>query len=164
LKKQPEKIHRIGLVANAAKPASRAALRRAVALITRQGRIAATEESAARQAGLKCPTFANATELARHSDVLLVFGGDGTILRAVRESDGCQTAILGINVGRLGFLNAVAAGDLPAALQKLWDNDFVIERRPLLEASGRCQGKTIQSSALNDIVISHGAVSHVIEL
>jgi NAD+ kinase len=164
LKKQPEKIHRIGLVANAAKPASRAALRRAVALITRQGRIAATEESAARQAGLKCPTFANATELARHSDVLLVFGGDGTILRAVRESDGCQTAILGINVGRLGFLNAVAAGDLPAALQKLWDNDFIIERRPLLEASGRCQGKTIQSSALNDIVISHGAVSHVIEL
>jgi len=164
LKKQPEKIHRIGLVANAAKPASRAALRRAVALITRQGRIAATEESAARQAGLKCPTFANATELARHSDVLLVFGGDGTILRAVRESDGCQTAILGINVGRLGFLNAVAVGDLPAALQKLWDNDFVIERRPLLEASGRCQGKTIQSCALNDIVISHGAVSHVIEL
>ena len=142
MKKHPEKIHRIGLVANCGIPAGRAALQRALALITRHGRIAATEESAARQAGLKCPTFPNAAALARHSDLLMVFGGDGTILRAVRESGGCQTAILGVNVGRLGFLNAVAVADLPAALQKLWDNDFIIERRPLLAATGRCQGKS----------------------
>jgi NAD+ kinase len=122
------------------------------------------EESAARLAGLKCPVFPDPTALARHSDLLLVFGGDGTILRAVRESDGCQTAILGINVGRLGFLNAVAVTDLPEALQKLWNKDFFIELRPLLTASGRAEGKSIQSSALNEIVISHGAVSRVIEL
>ena len=151
-------------MANAAKPDGRAALRRAAALIARAGRVAAAEESAARLAGLKCPVFPDTTALARHSDLLLVFGGDGTILRAVRESDGCQTAILGINVGRLGFLNAVAATDLPEALQKLWDNDFLIELRPLLAASGRAEGKSIQSSALNEIVISHGAVSRVIEL
>jgi NAD+ kinase len=164
LKKHPEKIHRIGLIANCDKPASRAALRHAAALITRAGRIAATDECAARQAGLKCPAFPDSAALARQSDLLLVFGGDGTILRAVRETDGCQTAILGINVGRLGFLNAVALNDLPQALQKLWDNNFTIERRPLLAATGRCEGKTIKSSALNDIVISHGAVSRVIEL
>ena len=151
-------------MANAAKPDGRAALRRAAALITRAGRVAAAEEGAARLAGLKCPVFPDATALARHSDLLLVFGGDGTILRAVRESDGCQTAILGVNVGRLGFLNAVAVADLPEALQKLWDKDFFIELRPLLAASGRAEGKSIQSSALNDIVISHGAVSRVIEL
>jgi len=164
LKKQVELVHRIGLAANDAKPASRAALRRAVALITRHGRVAAAEASAARQAGLKCPVFASVAELARQSDLLLVFGGDGTILRAVRESDGCQTALLGINVGRLGFLNAVAASDLPRALQQIWDNDFTIERRPLLAATGRGQGNVIQSLALNEIVISHGAVSRVIEL
>ena len=151
-------------MANDAKPAGCDALRRAAALITRQGRVAAAEESSARQAGLKCSVFSNVAELAGHSDLLLVFGGDGTILRAVRESNGCQTPILGINVGRLGFLNAVAASNLPQALQKIWDNDFTIERRPLLTATGRCQGKTIHSTALNDIVISHGAVSRVIEL
>jgi NAD+ kinase len=94
----------------------------------------------------------------------MVFGGDGTILRAVRQSNGCQTPILGINVGRLGFLNAVAASDLPDALRRIWDNDFIIERRPLLTATGLCQGKRIHTSALNDIVVSHGAVSRVIEL
>jgi NAD+ kinase len=165
LKKQPEKIHRIGLVANASKPDGCAALRRAAALLVRHGCIAAVEESAAQQAGLKCPVFPSAAALARHSDLLLVFGGDGTILRAVREAGGCQTPILGINVGRLGFLNAVAAADLPGALQKLWAGDFVIERRPLLAATVRCAGqKTLKSCALNDIVISHGAVSRVIEL
>jgi NAD+ kinase len=164
LKKQFESIRRIGLVGNDAKPASHDALRRAVALITRQGRVAAAEEGSARQAGLKCPSFSSVAELARHSDLLLVFGGDGTILRAVRESNGCQTPILGINVGRLGFLNAVAASDLPDALRKIWDSDFIIERRPLLTATGLCQGKRIHTSALNDIVVSHGAVSRVIEL
>ena len=151
-------------MANCDSPVGRAALRRALALITGHGRIAATEESAVRQAGLKCPAFPGISALARHTDLLMVFGGDGTILRAVRESDGCQTAILGINVGRLGFLNAVAVADLPGALKKLWDNDFTVERRLLLAAAGQCQGKTIHSCALNEIVVSHGAISRVIEL
>jgi len=164
LKKHPEKIHRIGLLANCGLPAGQAALQSALALITRHGRIAATEECAARQAGLQCPTFPNAAALARHCDLLMVFGGDGTILRAARESGGGRTAILGVNVGRLGFLNAVAVDDLPGALQQLWDNDFIIESRPLLEATGQGRGKAVQCCALNDVVISHGAVSRVVEL
>ncbi len=151
-------------MANGGIPAGRTALRRALALIARQGRIAAAEENVARQAGLHCPTFPNPAALARHSDLLMVFGGDGTILRAVRESNGCHTPILGVNIGRLGFLNAVGVADLPEALQKLWDNDFFIETRALLTAAGRGQGNTIKTSALNDVVISHGAVSRVVEL
>ena len=73
-------------------------------------------------------------------------------------------AILGINVGRLGFLTAVSSRDLESALEKLWRGDFVIETRPLIEATGRCQGSVVHMSALNDIVISHGAVSRLIEL
>jgi NAD+ kinase len=164
LKKLSDKIHRIGLVANCDIPAGRAALHNALSLITSHRRVAAVEESVARQAGLHCLTFPDAAALARHSDLLMVFGGDGTILRAVRESAGCQTPILGVNVGHLGFLNAVAAADLPQALQKLWNNDFTIETRPLLTAAGRCRAKPIQSTALNDVVISHGSVSRVIEL
>jgi NAD+ kinase len=164
LKKHTDNIQRIGLTANCDNPAGRAALRRVLALIQRQGRIAALEEAAARQAGLKCPVFPNAAALARNSDLLMVLGGDGTILRAVRESGGCDTPILGVNAGRLGFLNAVALADLPQALQKLWDNDFIVERRFLLAATGCCRGKKIRSTALNEIVISHGAVSRVIEL
>ena len=71
-------------MANSGIPAGRAALQSALALITLHGRIAAVEESAARQAGLQCPTFPDPAALARNSDLLMVFGGDGTILRAVR--------------------------------------------------------------------------------
>jgi NAD+ kinase len=137
---------------------------RAAALISRAGRAVIAEEQTARMAGLRCATFSDPAALAREASLLLVFGGDGTMLRVVHQVHGLGTPILGINVGRLGFLTAVSSNDLPAALQKIWRNDFFIESRLLIEAAGPCQGKSIQMSAFNDIVISHGAVSRVIEL
>ena len=154
----------MGLVANGAKLDSRAAIKRALALIARDGRTAAMQAENARQVGVKCPVFPTAAALAQHCDLLLVFGGDGTMLRAVRESNGAQTPILGINVGRLGFLTAVSSNDLAAALQKIWDNDFTVEPVFLLEAAVATRDKPLKVWALNDIAISHGAVSRIIEL
>lgn len=137
---------------------------RAAALIARAGRAVIAEEQTARLAGLRCATFVDAAALAHEAGLLLVFGGDGTMLQAVHQTHGLDTPILGINVGRLGFLTAVSSDDLPGALQKIWQEDYVIESRPLIEAAGQCQGKAMQMFAFNDIVISHGAVSRVIEL
>ncbi len=164
MKKKPEPFRKIGLIANFDKPASRAVVLRAAALIARAGRAVLADEQTARMAGLNCAAFPNPAALAREAGLLLVFGGDGTILHVVHEIQGLDTPILGINIGRLGFLTAVSSNDLPGALQKIWQNDFVIESRPLIEAAGQCQGKAIQMRAFNDIVISHGAVSRVIEL
>jgi NAD+ kinase len=113
-------------------------------------------------AGLNCETFADPAALARKTDLLLVFGGDGTMLRMIRETNDSGTPILGINLGRLGFLTAISAKDIAAGLEKLWRNDFVIESQPLVEAEG--QGHAIRMFALNDVVISRGAVSRLIEL
>jgi NAD+ kinase len=164
LKKKPEKIRCIGLIANCAKPASRAALKRALALIIRSGRTVVMEESAARQADVKCKTFPTPAAMAKEVDLLLVFGGDGTMLRALRENHGSPTPILGINVGRLGFLTAVSNDQLAGALEKIWANDFTVAPTPLVSATVRSRGESIEMTALNDIVISHGAVSRVIEL
>ena len=164
MKKKPETLRKIGLIANFDKAASRNVVSRAAALIARTGRAVVADAQTARMAGLRCATFPDSAALAREAGLLLVFGGDGTMLHVVREIHGSDTPILGINIGRLGFLTAVTSGDLPAALQKIWQNDFVIESRPLLEAAGQCQGKPIHMRAFNDIVISHGAVSRVIEL
>lgn len=164
MKKLPDQIRCVGLVANCTKSDSRAATKRALALIAASGRTASMEAEAASLLGSKCPVFPSAAALARHCDLLLVFGGDGTMLRAVRDINGSPTPILGINVGRLGFLNAVSSRDLPSALQKLWKHDYSIESVPLLEAAVLCGGKTLRACALNDIVISHGAVSRIIEL
>jgi NAD+ kinase len=164
LKKKPEAFRKIGLIANFDKAASRNVVLRAAALITRSGRVVVADEQTARMTGLRCAAFSNPAALAREASLLLVFGGDGTMLHVVREIHGSNTPILGINIGRLGFLTAVSSNDLPGALQKIWQNDFVIESRPLIEAAGQCKGKPIQFCAFNDIVISHGAVSRVIEL
>lgn len=164
MKKSPEKIERIGLIANFEKSASRKVVQTAAGLIVSAGRSLAADVENARLGGLKCETFSNPAALAEAVDLLLVFGGDGTILRVVRDINGSETPILGINVGRMGFLTAVSSRDLPASLAQLWSNDFVIESRPLLQAAGLCRGKAIHLFALNDIVISHGAVSRLIEL
>jgi NAD+ kinase len=164
LKKPPEKIKRIGLLANFEKPASAAVVREAAQRILRAGRMVSAEFRTAREADLKCETFADPAALARHNDLLLVFGGDGTMLGAVRETIGSGTPILGIKLGRLGFLTAVSSKDMADSLEKIWRNDFVIESRPLMEATGQCKGRPILMSAFNDIVISHGAVSRLIEL
>jgi NAD+ kinase len=164
LKKSPDQVHRIGLVANFEKASSPAVLRKAAALIARSGRMVAAEEKTADLARLKCARFPDPVTLARETDLLLVFGGDGTMLRVARQIDGTATPILGINVGRLGFLTAVTSTELPQALQKLWRKDFTIETRALIVATGQCGGKSVGMAALNDIVISHGAVSRVIEL
>ena len=157
-------IHRVGLVANSDKPASRTALQRAVKLITRAGRDVASDEASATFAKIKCETHADLAELAESVDLLLVFGGDGTILRVVAEIDGNQTPILGINVGRLGFLTAVPTHQLSAALKKIWARDFSIERRSLIEGAADCATKPVTMCALNDIVVSHGAASRVIDV
>jgi NAD+ kinase len=164
LKRTPEKIKRVGLITNSEKPASRVLAQKAAALVARTGRSVCCDAITESVAGLKIASYPNPASLARKVDLLLVFGGDGSMLRVVREIDGALTPILGVNVGRLGFLTAVPSNDLPKALEKIWKNDFEIESRPLLVARGIGAGKKIQLRALNDIVISRGAAPRMIEL
>src|SRR5690349_1024670 len=102
-------------------------VRRAAEIIARSGREVLADEGTAEMARLKCKKIRGTAALAREADLLLVFGGDGTMLRVVRDINGAHTPILGINVGRLGFLTAVSSNNLPRSLQKILENDFVIE-------------------------------------
>lgn len=107
---------------------------------------------------------AGAAELVRRVDLLLVFGGDGTILRVAREVAGARTPLLGVNVGSLGFLTAVPSNQLKMALEHVWKGEFHFELRTLIHASGGHAGGKVDRSALNDIVISRGISSRLIEL
>lgn len=79
------------------------------------------------------------------ADMVVVLGGDGTILRAVHEFPGVP--LLGLNIGGLGYLASVGGGEADAALKMLAEGRYVISERSLLEADGRF-------SALNDIVVT----------
>lgn len=154
----------IGLLANSGKASSRALVQNAAKLVQRTGRRIFCDGATAQLADLKCPSAASASALAAKVDLLLVFGGDGTMLRVARELGGAQTPILGIKVGGLGFLTPVPSSQLAAALKQIWAGEFLIESRPLIEASGKGQGKRIAEVALNDFVVSRGATSRLIEL
>lgn len=165
MKNALKQIGKIGLVANLDKGAAAASVvLRAARLVEQTGRRVLADQATCRLARLGAEGLPDARAVARAADILLVFGGDGTMLRAVREMDGHEKPILGINVGTLGFLTAVPARDLPTALESLWRNDYAIDYRPLMEAAGVCSGVTSRLLAFNDIVISHGAVSRLIEL
>jgi len=164
LKKQIKSIRRIGLLGNAEKAACAEIVREAVRLIRHAGLEYCCEQETARLAGVGGSTSPNAGTLARAVDLLLVFGGDGTILRAAREIAGCATPILGVNIGGLGFLTAVPSDHLALALKSVLAGDYDIQSRALIEVTGMARGKKIQQAALNDIVVSRGAVSRLISL
>jgi NAD+ kinase len=164
LRKLADKIRRVGLIGNVEKAAQFGPVSLAARLISGAGRQVYSDPATARLAGLKTTLCRDAALLAREVDLLLVFGGDGTILRVARQIAGLQTPLLGINIGSLGFLTAVSSDQLPHALEQVWEGRFRFEARALLEVSSRCKPRPIQQSALNDVVVSRGAGSRLIEL
>lgn len=151
-------------MANSEKVACAATVAQAARLIRAAGRKIHSDAVTAQWVGRGPTVWPDAAGLARQVDLLLVFGGDGTMLRVAREIAGSHTPILGVNIGSLGFLTAVPSDDLAAALKHVWRGEFTFESRALLQASGRCSGQWLEQTALNDIVISRGIASRLIEL
>jgi len=99
-------------------------------------------------------------------DVLLTLGGDGTLLRGARMLEGRGIPILGINLGKVGFLTSVSRDALPAALDALVSGRYVTEPRQalkavVLDAHGQA---TPLDLALNDVVVHKGGVARVFRL
>lgn len=154
----------MGLIANTDKASSFGVVREAAALAEEAGRQVVCDPGTAAVAGLAATVLPETADLARGVDLLLVFGGDGTMLRVAREIAGTRTPMLGINVGSLGFLTAVPSTDLATALRHVWRGEYTFESRVLLQAEGQAHARRLRHSALNDFVISRGSSSRLIEL
>ena len=138
---------------------------RAAKLIAAAGRKVHSESHTASLGGFTSIVHGDAASLAKEVDLVLVFGGDGTLLRVARETAGLPTPLLGINIGSLGFLTAVpSGGGLPQALKKVWQGEFALEKRALIEAKGYCHKTPVRALAFNDFVISRGIDSRLINL
>lgn len=100
----------------------------------------------------------------KEADLLITFGGDGTILHLAKLVALNKIPVLGINMGGLGFVAELEAGELEF-LRKLKDWDFEVEQRMMLDVSVNRGGKQIYTNlGLNDAVIREGPISHVIHL
>lgn len=98
-------------------------------------------------------------------DLLIVLGGDGTMLGAARFIGGRQTAVLGVNFGYLGYLTEFTLAELFSALDALREASVVVDRRMLLDVALTRAGRSVVSvQALNDAVVSSGGPVRIIEM
>jgi NAD+ kinase len=99
-------------------------------------------------------------------DALLTLGGDGTLLRAARLDHGPDVPILGINLGRLGFLTCCPADMMEEALRRFAARDYVVEKRMTLDARVRDEGGRDRAHwrALNDVVLHKGGFARVVTM
>jgi NAD+ kinase len=101
------------------------------------------------------------------TDALVVLGGDGTFLRAARAVAEVDVPLLGINLGKVGFLSKAEASDLEPVLEKISAGDFTIDARLAIEGRILRQGvgdDAARHVALNDIVIARGSLARVCRL
>jgi NAD+ kinase len=104
------------------------------------------------------------SELAKHSDVVISLGGDGTMLAAARAVGIDGTPILGINLGSLGFLTQLTPAALEQTLSSVLAKQYKIEKRMVARVEIEGAPEVDSPYALNDVVIDRGSVSRIIHL
>ncbi|MGJ8671269.1 MAG: NAD(+) kinase [Oceanococcus sp.] len=94
------------------------------------------------------------SDLGQHCDLVIVMGGDGTLLHAGRALAASEVPLLGVNLGRLGFMVDIAPQDITASLNRILDGEHSIEERLILEAQDG-EGRHPAQIAINDVVVRH---------
>lgn len=98
------------------------------------------------------------------ASILVCFGGDGTILHAAKDASSFNVPILGVNLGSVGFMAELEQGEMDK-LKRLVTGEYTLENRMLLDVRVIREGRTLfRSVALNDAVVTKGAVARIIDL
>jgi len=104
-------------------------------------------------------------KIGGHIDLAIVVGGDGTLLHVARKLMEHAVPLVGVNLGRLGFLTDIPADNMLEAISSILDGEFETEERFLLSAEIMRAGKIVSTSvAFNDVIIGKGELSRMIEL
>ncbi len=109
--------------------------------------------------------LATRDEIGQEADLVIVVGGDGSLLSAARTLAKYETPVLGVNRGRLGFLTDISPDEIANQVPRVLDGQFTRERRFLLDARVSRDGKIVgRADALNDVVVNSGTSAQMIEL
>ena len=102
------------------------------------------------------------SELHNHCDLLILVGGDGSLINAAHIAVSQNLPVVGINRGRIGFLTDIHP-DEKEKLAQVLQGDYIIEKRSLLEMSVDINGETFTRIALNDTVLSPSSAAHMMD-
>jgi NAD+ kinase len=104
-------------------------------------------------------------ELVKGADLIVVLGGDGTMIGAARMVGEAETPVLGVNFGTLGYLADFTVEDMIPALDAVLAGDYTIDRRLMLSATVERAGtRQMRDRVLNDVVISKSALARIVEI
>ncbi len=107
----------------------------------------------------------NVAALVAESDLIVAIGGDGAMLRAARLCAPANVPVFGINTGHLGFLTEIGGDDWNSALDALLAGNYWIEQRMMITSEvWRADQRLTADDALNDVVISRGAIARAVQL
>jgi NAD+ kinase len=152
-----------GIITKHNKPEALSLAREIAGWLAARGIRVLVEKEVAEQIG--SPDHIERDDIPAHADLLIVLGGDGTLLSVARLSRVESIPVLGINLGGLGFLTEISAEETFPVLDKILAGDFETEQRQMLKAAIYRQGESIgESMVLNDIVINKGVLARIIDL
>ena len=158
-------FHTIGLIGKFGDPNVAGTLNQIAAHLRRRQLRVLLDDSSARLMPNSDLEIASRTAIGEQCDLVIVMGGDGTMLNAARSLVDYKVPILGVNLGRLGFLADVSPSELPQSLDAVLDGQFREARRSLLHAQVMHGDRiTGEADALNDVVIHKREVARMIEV
>lgn len=155
-------MDRIHIVCKRQKEEALGAAREIIERYGRNVEVLVNEEAASRMA------YQNAFELEHVGEdacLIIVLGGDGTLLSVARQLKGKEVPILGVNLGGLGFLTEISMEELPETLASFLEGKYSLSRRMMLRVAVRRKGDEVfDLSVLNDAVITKDALARIIDI
>ena len=108
---------------------------------------------------------ADSSDIVREADLVVVLGGDGTLIAAARLVGERELPILGVNLGSLGFLTEITLDELYPSVERCLKGDFEVSERLMLLASVERAGEVVElHRVLNDVVINKGALARIVDM
>jgi NAD+ kinase len=158
-------FHHVALVGKHQASGIRGLLENVARYLQQLGLKVSLEAQTALNSGLPVFGALSAEQIGQQCDVVIVLGGDGTMLGLARELAAFDIPLIGINQGRLGFITDVPIDQFAQALAPMMAGVFTEERRTMLGAQVWRHGKAIfEGFALNDVVVSRGVSAGMVEL
>jgi NAD+ kinase len=156
-------IKAVGIISKPDVAAATGLVPKLIAWLAQRGLTVRYDEETAAYAGTR--DGLPRTEVAADADLVIVLGGDGTLLSAARAIDGREIPLFPVNLGGLGFLTAITMDELYPELERAFRGEHRIGKRKLLHCELiRSERVVGQYEALNDVVITKSAIARIVDL
>jgi len=157
-------LKRIALIPNLTKNGAYEESLKAIRLLKSfGGKILMTADLSEKYSDNDIAFFESHEVLIQKCDAVVTIGGDGTIIHAAKHAANFEKPLLGINMGRLGFVAELEPNELPM-LERLFSGDYNVEKRQMLKVTLKSKSESKSFFALNDAVISRGSMTKIIDL